>query len=323
MRRSFNRSKWLNDRLYLLRFGPVRHVLKKIKGTSNDLIWLAFFPVFRGAEHLFPVARFYAVLKPFFGVRAALHTAFRRKKMPANLPAFLQICGTGRIQTGFHTGLYLNHVLGFFPERLASAKWTGRCQIEGLDHLTVARQNRRPVVLAFCHFGPHFLLRFWLGVAGFPGGAFKAGKAPERTRLRQFTDTLRSKVTFYGDNGHEAAEFLKAGNLLLIGLDEPHGARIVVPFGGGWSFQMSDGAMRLASWHQADLIPCCIIDEGTWNFRIKLSPPVPKEYLTLNTDWVRAGEYLIKKMSPDFHARPDQCSYDLMIRFKPGPPEPC
>ena len=69
--------------------------------------------------------------------------------------------------------------------------------------------------------------------------------------------------------------------------------------------------------HRAELIPCSIIDEGAWRFRIKLGPPVPNDCLGENADWFRAGKFLIEAMLADFCAHPDQCSLDLLGRLKP------
>jgi hypothetical protein len=179
-------------------------------------------------------------------------------------------------------------------------------------------------MLAFFHFGPYFLLRSWLRVAGFPAGAYLVGKTPKHTRVRQFTDRFYPwpKIVFSQDRPDAAAEFLKSGNLLLIALDVPRGQQINIPSGDGWSFQMAAGAMQLARAHQADLIPCCIVDEGRWNFRIQLGPPVPKAFLALDADWPHAGKHLLDEISPIFRAHPDQCFGNLTGCFKSNPPGP-
>jgi lauroyl/myristoyl acyltransferase len=298
----------------------VQRFPKNLKGTFKDLTGLVFFPIFRSADFFLPVAVFYTILKPFCQVRAILYTVFNRRKKAA-LPAFLQASQTRRVQSDLRAAFYLNHVLDYFPERLAGAKWKGRCQIEGLEYLQVARQNGRPVILAFYHFGPYFLLRSWLRVAGFPSGSYLAGKKPERTRVRQFTDRFYPwpKITFSPDETNAAAEFLKAGNLLMVALDVPRGRQIHVPFGEDWSFQMAAGAMSLAQSHQADLISCCIVEEGAWNFRIKLGPPVPQEYLALEADWFRAGGHLLAEMLPFIQAHADQSFGNFTQCFKPVP----
>jgi hypothetical protein len=75
--------------------------------------------------------------------------------------------------------------------------------------------------------------------------------------------------------------------------------------------------MRLAMRHQADLIPCTVVDEGHWRFSIKFGQPVPRELLAARGDWLPAGKHLIDEMLPVFQARPEQCRPDLIRYLKP------
>ena len=95
------------------------------------------------------------------------------------------------------------------------------------------------------------------------------------------------------------------------------GELVNVPLVDGWNFQMSTFAMRVARSEGAELIPCWIVDEGAWNFRMKLGAPVPREYLVPDSDSDRAGKHLIDEMLPDFRAHPDQCSGNLLECIKP------
>ncbi len=293
---------------------------KNLKSTFKDLTGLACLPVFRMAEHFLPAPALYAILRPFYQARGFLYAFFDRRKKPP-LPAFLQSTQTRRVRSDLRAAFYLNHVLDYFPERLTGAKWQGRCRVEGLEYLQAARQNGRPVILAFYHFGPYFLLRSWLRVAGFPAGSYLAGKKPQQTRVREFTDRFYPwpKIIFSEDDPKAAAEFLKAGNLLMVPLDVPRGQQINIPFGDDWSFQMAASAMARAQSHQAELIPCCIIDEGAWNFRIKLGAPVPKEYVAAEADWFRAGEHLLAEMLPFIQAHADQSFGNFSECFQPRP----
>jgi lauroyl/myristoyl acyltransferase len=303
----------------------LRTLKEKIKIGCKDLTELAFFPAFRAAERLLPAERFYALLKPSYQARATLNKRFKKSKFGA-LPDFLEILKTTRAVTEQRRAFYLNQIVDYFPDRLAQAKWRGRCQIDGLGHLQAAQQNRRPVVLAFCHFGPYPLLRSWLRAAGFPAIILMGGKTAERTRIRRFMDRYmpwpNSPPTLFQDRWHEVGGYLKAGNPLLVAVDVPRGKQINVPFCEGWSFQMASGAVRLAIRHQADLISCNIIDEGAWKFRIRLGAPVPKEYLASDADWFRAGKHLMDEMLPDFHAHPEQCLNDLIRCLKSTAPAP-
>lgn len=292
---------------------------KNLKSTFKDLAALAFFPIFRSAEYVLPVRAFYTLLSPFYKTRGFLYTVFNRPKKPP-VPAFLQASQTRGGRSDLRAAFYLNHVLDYFPERLAGAKWRGRCRIEGLEHLQVARQNGRPVIMAFYHFGPYFLLRSWLRVAGFPAGSYLTGKKPQRTRVREFTDRFYpwSKITFSENDMKGADEFLKAGNLLMVALDVPQGRQIQVPFGGDWSFKMAAAAVSRAQAHRAELIPCGIIDEGGWSFRIKVGSPVPPEYLAVEANWPRAGGHLLAEMLPLIQAHANQSFGNFSECFQPA-----
>lgn len=220
----------------------------------------------------------------------------------------------------------LNEILEYLPERLVEPKWTSRCRIEGLEHVLRARQNGRPVVLAFTHFSAYHLSRLWLRAAGVPAAALIVGKAEDRTQLKRLEDRFSPfpeiPTCFYLDQLRKASEFLSAGNLLLIAIDNAAGKQMSVPVGEGWRFQMATGAVRLAIRHQAELISCVVIDEGHWRFRVKLGRPVPAEYLTAGVDWTQAGKHLLDEMLPHFRKHPGHCSYQLIKYFQSCPPVP-
>jgi hypothetical protein len=83
---------------------------------------------------------------------------------------------------------------------------------------------------------------------------------------------------------------------------------------------MATGAVRLALRHQAELIPCSILDEGRWHFRIELGRPVPREFLTAGSGWSRAGKHLLDEMMPHFQAHPEQCGGNLIVCLRKNPP---
>jgi hypothetical protein len=303
----------------------VQNFTATIKLGCKNLTELAFFPAFRGAERLLPPEYFHAVLRPYHQARAALNNRFTKQKT-IFLPEFLECLKTARVQAEQRRDFYLSQIVDYFPDRLVEAKWQSRCRIEGLEHLQAARQNRRPVVLAFCHFGAYQLLRPWLRAAGFPAIVLMAGKLAKRSRMRRFMDRyiLLPKIppALYQDHWQEAVENLRAGHPLLVAIDVQRGKQIEVPFCEGWTFQMASGAVRLAIHHQADLIPCNIINEGAWKFRVRLGNPVPKEYLASDADWFRAGKFLMDEMLPDFRAHPEQCLSEMRACLKPNVPVP-
>ena len=117
----------------------------------------------------------------------------------------------------------------------------------------------------------------------------------------------------------EANEFLAAGNPLLIAIDHAAGKQMSVPVCEGWIFQMATGAVRLAVRHQAELVPCAVIDGGRWRFRIKIGNPVPAEFLAGGVDCIHAGKHLLNELLPVFQEHPGQCSNQLIKCFQPTP----
>lgn len=291
-----------------------------MKYRFKDTKGLLFFPVIRGAERRLPVGGLYRILKPYAFVRAA----FRGIPPIVQMPACLGADQSVRAIRQWRGDGYMNHLLDYFPERLAETKWMNCCHMTGLDRLQQARQNGRPVVLAFCHFGPYFLLRPWLRAAGFPAAVLVKGKAESRSRLKRREDQVSLfpgvPTVFHLDQLRAADEFLAAGNLLLVAIDYAAGKQMDVPVGNGWTFRMATGAVRLAIRHQAELIPCGVIDEGRWHFQIILGRPVPAEYLAAGVDWIHAGKHLLNEMLPHFQNHPEQCPNRLIKYFQPSPP---
>lgn len=296
---------------------PVRTFTKKAKIAIKDSLELAFFPVFRTAEWLLSPGAFYFLLRPYYHTRAALN--MRGRKTGA-VPDFLRVLQDRQAMTEQRAGYYLNQILDYFPGRLTRTKWQSRCPIEGVEHLQTAQKAKRPVVLAFCHFGSYYLLRAWLRAAGFPAVVLMAGKTERRSRFRRFMDRFvpwpEIPPTVYQDHWHELAGHLKAGRPLLVAVDVPRGKQIELPFCEGWAFQMASGAVRLAQKHGADLMACSLIGEGPWKFRLKISPPVPKEFLQPDAGWAPAGKCLLDAMLSDFQAHPEQCTNDLVRCLK-------
>ena len=288
----------------------------RLKETCGTL----FFPIIRKAERRLSISSLYRILRSYGFVRAA----FRGIPASVPLPDCIGAAQSVRAIRRWRGRGYMNHMLDYFPERLAETKWMSRCRIVGLDHVHLARQNGRPVVLAFCHFGPFFLLRSWLRAAEFPVAAIVNGKAESRSRLRRLEDRVspfpKIPIAFHLDQLREANEFLAAGNSLLVAIDNVTGKQMNVPVCDGWIFQMATGAVRLAIRHQAELIPCVAIDEGRWRFRIELGRPVPAEYLAAEADWGHAGKHLLNEMLPHFQNHPKQCSNQLIKCFQPSLP---
>jgi len=297
----------------------------QLKSTFQDLTGLGFFSTLRWVEPRITSERLSFILSLMFYARAAFNTVFKNPRPAPVLPEFLQSLNAMPIRIRKRAHAYMNRAIEYFPDRAAEAGWRSHCRIDGLGYLQAARQNHSPVILAFCHFGPYRLLAGWLRAAGFPAGVLLGGKTPAiRTRCEQFRNrfTVRPDVRLelYQDRWRKVPEFLKAGHPLLVAMDVPRGKQLSVPFGEGWTIQIATGAVRLAVHHHAELMPCCIVHEGAWHYRIKLGPPVPQDYLAAGTDGLCAGRSLIDEMLPLFRSRPEQCSSELLRCLKPSAP---
>lgn len=256
----------------------------------------------RSLERLLPANVLYWTLKPF---------ALAPPTEQTSVPDYFQGMKPGGKRPRVNPHSPMNNAIEFLAGRFASPKWRRRCQMNGLGVLQQAGKERRPVVLAFVHLGPCFLLPCWLRSAGVPLTPLRVGKAETRSALNRMKDRLSPfpdiPAVLYLDQLRAVVEVLSAGNVLLIALDHPTGKQIDVPLENGWTFRMAAGAVRLAARYQADLIPCCIIEERGWQFRIEIGRPVPREYLAGKPDMVRAGKHLLTELLPHIQQHPDQC----------------
>jgi len=312
-RGAFCRMRRLGDRAA----GP-RAVALSFAQIHDGLYWLRFVLI-RWLERRLPVRNLYRILKPV-AFTHAVFPLFKRQPPPAPVPDCL---GTGKSVCPEHANRmswFLNRTLQYFPDELPAAKWRNCCRIVGLDHLEKARCAGHPVVLAICHFGPYYLLQCWLHAAGYPVAALVGATSKSHSRFRQLNDRISPFVEnpsmFFVDQLRQVNEFLAAGKFLLITIDSDAGKQMSVPVRDGWIFQMATGAVRLAKRHQAELIPCSMIDEGGWQFRIELGQPVPREYLAAEADGISAGKHLVEEMAVHFQACPEQCSTALVQHFR-------
>ena len=101
------------------------------------------------------------------------------------------------------------------------------------------------MILAFCHFGPFFLLRYWLRAAGFPAAAMVGGWSRDRPAIKRLKDRVSlfpqiPTVFHREDELREAVEFLQAGNPLLVALDVELGKQIEVALDEQWQVRNGD-----------------------------------------------------------------------------------
>ena len=290
------------------------------KSEYKDLAGCLFYSTLRRGEQELSRETLYSVLKPFFYARATLNCAFRKCGYSTPRPEFLRVQKPARAERRLRANAYLNHLVDFFQDRLTDERWSQNCRVEGLDYLQSARGAGRPVILAFCHFGPFLLLRSILRAKGVPAAMLGSGEKPAPSRLRRLLDrrALLQEVPlrFYTGRLREADDFLAAGNVLCMPIDAPVSKHISVPFCESWTFEIATGAVRLAVRHGADLIPCAVIDGGRWRFTVKLGEPVPRQFLSGKGDWFAAGKHLVDQLIPIFRAWPEQCRPDMIRCLK-------
>lgn len=281
-------------------------------------IELARFAIFRRLERRLSVERLYSTLRAPALARARFNHAFNRPR-PRPLPACFRP-GERVCPTELRTAAYLNHTLEFFPDRLGTEKWIKRCTFAGTEQLREAKEQGRPVILAFCHFGPYALLRAWLRAAGFPAMTLLKGKSRRRSLLKRMEDDRSPfpgvPTAVYQDQLREALGWLRAGNPLLAAADGREGKQMQAAVRDNWFCEMATGPLRLARRHGARLFPCSITDEGSWRFRMEIGPPVPDELLNGEAHWREAGKFLFGEFFPAMESNPDQCSAYLLKRFQ-------
>lgn len=279
--------------------------------------WLVLIKSVRGLERWLSVPILYRLAIPFINARVA----FKRHRPSVPYPSCIATGPRFRISRERRRGYYLAAILELFPDRLSTAKWQSRVQIDGLEFLTSAREQKRPVILAFCHFGPYNLLRFWLRAAGFPAATLIQGEAEDRSTFKRLKDELSPfpeiPVALYQDQLRDVMEFVQRGYPLLVAVDMRVGKQVQVSVDDRWDVTMATGAIRMAIRQNAELIPCCITDGRHWNFRIKLGPPVPSELLS-SEKLPLIGKHLIDAVLPEFRAYPDRCADSLIKLFQPA-----
>jgi lauroyl/myristoyl acyltransferase len=278
------------------------------------------FTLIRRLERALSPEALHRVIAPLIHARIAI----KRGRPVHPLPACLRQDGKKFLSLNEkRCGDYFNRILEYFPDQLSTLKWRQRVEFFGHEHLESARKKRKPVVLAFCHFGPFFLLRYWLRAAGFPAATLIRGQAENRLSFKRLADRVSPfaevPVAFYQDELRELVEFLQTGHPLLVALDVELGKQVAVALDEQWQVQVASGAIRLAIRHEAELIPCSITDQGCWRFRIKLGPPVPEEFLQPGRE-PEAVKQMVDTLLPEFRAHPEQCVERVINLFRPAGP---
>ena len=298
--------------------GAISHLLKK---------WVGFgvFHAIRMLDRLLSVDALRWTLLPWAGLRALLPT--RSVRWTRSWPGCL---GT---KPKRHPGAWsqrLRHhfdrVLAFLPDRLNQPRWRDRFEITGLDTLEAARAAGRPVILAFCHFGPFVLIPNFLRARGIPAVPLIAGAARNRPYIQRLKDRHlpfpNVPGALYTDQMREVV-VLGTEAVLMMAVDVRVGRTVDVPLSDGWKFRMATGAIRMAARKRAVLLPCAALNLGPWRFRLEIGRPVPGEFLGPIPDVPRAPAHLVSELFPLQQAHPDHCCREVFgSRRKDAPPAP-
>ena len=94
-----------------------------MKEGFKSTIGLVFFFVIRGLERLLSPGGFYLFWRPFALTRATLNNAFKKSKPSPPLPECFHFKKTARLARQQRADFYMNHMVGFFPDRLGGPGW--------------------------------------------------------------------------------------------------------------------------------------------------------------------------------------------------------
>lgn len=278
---------------------------------------------FRLLDRLLPVAVLYWLQVPLVTVPHAL-----TQRLLAPLWGRTGLLGGFIRRRNFPAGFFLNNRLEYIRDRAQAPRWLGRCRLVGRHHLEEANRAGRPAILAFCHFGPYVLTGSWLRAHGLPVVTLSAGTRQTRPRLRHYMDRYEALLglpeALYLDEMRAVVRHIAGGGNLLIAVDNGNAPGVDVPLGDGRSLHMATGAARLAARHGADLIPCGIVDEGRWRFRVELGRPVPAALLGPAPDFAAIGAHIYGQLAHHWQDRPEQCDPGLAghLRLPTPRPEP-
>jgi lauroyl/myristoyl acyltransferase len=286
----------------------------------KDRLGPAGLQVIRRLERRLSPDRLFSVLLPLAVARVAM-TRIER------LPGYFRKSTSPRAQRRAQVNYLLSRMIEFFPDRLTTPKWQGRFQTNGLDYLKEARNKRRPVILVFLHFGTYKLIPFWLRALGIPVVALLGGKSENRSRVKRLKDQFSPfpqipTVVYQTDQLRKAIELLSAGYVLFVAADMEAAKQINVRLEDYWSFRMATGALRLASHCDAELIPCWMMDEGRWHFRLEIGRPVSVGSMNNGSDPALIGQKLLQEILADARNHPEQCADYLTDCFRPSIPIP-
>ena len=284
----------------------------------RDVIGRIVFHGARTMERLFPPPILRCVFFPI-AMALALRDLSRRRwleipfcKLPPNWSVNRTLPLLFNIRSQFH----LTRLMANWPDRFSEPHWCSRFKIEGMEFLEQAMREKRPVILVSAHFGPLFLLRYFLRAMGWPAATFIGGPASSRPDVRRDKDRLAHfpglPHVFGPDQSlRDVHRFLQQGNILLMAFDVPTGERIEVACD-EVKVRFATGSIRLAASTNARLIPCIISECDPWKFIIRLGQPVPSAMLSPCPDREGAARHIAKECFQSIKASPAECGHELL-----------
>ena len=185
----------------------------------------------------------------------------------------------------------MDRMAACWPELYREKRWSARCDFSHAQSLKNLSQEKGPFILVTLHYGPVFLLRYWLRELGLP----VAGLVGEGTALRSPFRRLKDKA-YGGDAPHvfssqtdlrRTSSWLKDGGSLLVPIDIQEKKNIV--FSNKDNFlKLASGFHRWATKYKAPIIPVLIHTTAPFKWEIHSgtkftthiqSPESPEEYL--------------------------------------------
>ncbi len=284
----------------------------RFRGLRLALAWSVFWLV-RAVESVSPPWLLRRLLWPLAAMRVLAELPRwpqRRREFRALPDALRPTVSFLQRRLRFHLGRFLS----YFPDRLGSPRWLGRCRFEGwCDWMN---DGATPVVLASLHFGAYLTLPYWLRAFGVRAATLVGEPVQARSSLKrrryELTPLPDLPVVFSTEEMRGATRHLAAGHSLVVMLDAAHGRRARVPFADRF-FHASTGAARFAAAARARLVPCLIAETAPWRFTIFFGTPVPEESLQDE----RATAHCLGEFLKVIAQYPEQCGPEVLRCIQP------
>ena len=295
-------------------------IRKRVLGLIASLAWAGFY-LLRFGERVVPLRIFSLLLWPPAAAWDLMH--LRRRRLLTCWRRFPKQWHPTPFSFFLRQSMALYHaqLVYAWPDRLCTPKWRNRCRLEGKVDLVRSWKADRPMVLASIHVGPSEILNYWLRAHGIAVTTVR-GLWPDSlhglaSRQHALSPPTGVPVFLPVNEMSRVRQFLGAGQRLLVMVDVDRGKQIHVPFE-GHRFRMATGAIRLATLAEAELVPCVIVENGTWNFIIHFGEPVPEEFLSGTPDMTAIGTHLLTEFSKVIVRFPEQCKPRFLSSISPA-----